>query len=57
VRTVDFIAIDYSLIASNRAGLAGAFVDREAETRGMDEVDRIRAREQGQFQVHVYYNG
>lgn len=29
---------------NHRAGFAGAFVDREAETRGMDFIDRERAK-------------
>jgi hypothetical protein len=28
----------------SRAGFAGAFIDREAETRGMDFIDRERAK-------------
>ena len=27
-----------------RAGLAGAFIDREVETRGLDFIDRERAK-------------
>ncbi|KAI6122195.1 hypothetical protein EDD16DRAFT_1572679 [Pisolithus croceorrhizus] len=33
------------------AGLAGAFVDREVETRGLDYVDRERAKRQAQQHV------
>ncbi|KAF8607007.1 putative phosphoglycerate mutase family protein, partial [Ceratobasidium sp. AG-I] len=30
------------------AGFAGAFVDREVETRGLDFIDRERAKRQGE---------
>lgn len=33
------------------AGLAGAFVDREVETRGLDYVDRERAKHQARQHV------
>jgi hypothetical protein len=34
----------FVLIWPSSAGFAGAFIDREAETRGMDLVDRERAK-------------
>ncbi|KAI6039815.1 hypothetical protein EDC04DRAFT_2681647 [Pisolithus marmoratus] len=34
------------------AGLAGAFVDREVETRGLDFVDRERAKHQARERVN-----
>ncbi|KAI5998753.1 hypothetical protein EDD15DRAFT_2241525 [Pisolithus albus] len=43
------------------AGLAGAFVDREVETRGLDYIDKERARRQArehideQFTENIYY--
>ncbi|KAG8743511.1 hypothetical protein FRC10_011902 [Ceratobasidium sp. 414] len=33
------------------AGFAGAFVDREVETRGLDFIDRERAKRQAQAQA------
>ncbi|KAF7965984.1 hypothetical protein HWV62_7130 [Athelia sp. TMB] len=36
------------------AGLAGAFVDREVETRGLDFVDREEAKRQARQQIDQY---
>jgi hypothetical protein len=33
------------------AGFTGAFVDREAETRGMDEFDKVKAKRAAQEQA------
>jgi hypothetical protein len=33
------------------AGLAGAFIDREVETRGLDFIDRERAKRQAQDHI------
>ncbi|KAG9079548.1 hypothetical protein FRC06_007665 [Ceratobasidium sp. 370] len=38
------------------AGLAGAFVDREVETRGLDFIDRERAKRQARQQAHQAYD-
>ncbi|RMZ80347.1 hypothetical protein DV738_g2875, partial [Chaetothyriales sp. CBS 135597] len=34
------------------AGFAGAFVDREAETKGLDFIDRERVKKQAQEQIN-----
>ena len=33
----------------HRAGFAGAFVDREVETKGLDFIDREKAKYQGEI--------
>ncbi|KGO73299.1 Protein of unknown function DUF3759 [Penicillium italicum] len=38
------------------SGFAGAFVDREVETRGLDFFDRERAKYQASEQVHNAYD-
>ncbi|OQD98964.1 hypothetical protein PENVUL_c068G08902 [Penicillium vulpinum] len=38
------------------AGFAGAFVDREVETRGLDFIDRERAKYDARQQVHDAYD-
>ncbi|KAG8882639.1 hypothetical protein FRB97_007985 [Tulasnella sp. 331] len=38
------------------AGFAGAFVDREAETRGRDAIDRAEAKKQAQEYVTNQYD-
>lgn len=38
------------------AGFAGAFVDREVETRGLDFFDKERAKYQAREQVHEAYD-
>ncbi|KOS42838.1 hypothetical protein ACN38_g6269 [Penicillium nordicum] len=38
------------------AGFAGAFVDREAETRGLDFFDKEKAKYQANEQVHDAYD-
>ncbi|KAJ5823580.1 hypothetical protein N7447_005920 [Penicillium robsamsonii] len=38
------------------AGFAGAFVDREVESRGLDFVDRERAKYDARQQVHDAYD-
>jgi hypothetical protein len=36
----------------NSAGFAGAFIDRELETRGMDFADREKAKYQARSKAH-----
>ena len=36
-----------------RAGFAGAFVDREVESKGLDFIDRERAKRDGMLQACV----
>ncbi len=38
---------------SHSAGLAGAFVDREVETRGLDFVDKEKAKYEGKHRGHA----
>ncbi|KAI0088443.1 hypothetical protein BDY19DRAFT_198827 [Irpex rosettiformis] len=38
------------------AGLAGAFIDREAETRGLDFADREKAKYEARRQAHEAYD-
>ncbi|KAI0825926.1 hypothetical protein BC629DRAFT_1434474 [Irpex lacteus] len=38
------------------AGLAGAFVDREVETRGLDFVDKEKAKYEARRQAHEAYD-
>lgn len=38
------------------AGLVGAEVDKLAETKGMDEVDKIKAREHAKKNAHEMYD-
>lgn len=38
------------------AGFAGAFVDREVETKGLDFIDREKAKRQAQQQVTQQYD-
>ncbi|CAI7572145.1 unnamed protein product [Penicillium glandicola] len=38
------------------AGFAGAFIDREVETRGLDFVDKEKAKYQARQQVHDAYD-
>lgn len=38
------------------AGLVGSQVDRLAETKGMDEIDRLRAREHAQKHAEQMYD-
>ncbi|KAF8754995.1 hypothetical protein RHS01_05715 [Rhizoctonia solani] len=39
------------LISLESAGFVGAFVDREVETRGLDAIDRARAKRHAQDQA------
>ncbi|EKM56887.1 uncharacterized protein PHACADRAFT_254254 [Phanerochaete carnosa HHB-10118-sp] len=47
---------DHSTAKELLAGFAGAFVDREVETRGLDYIDKQRAKDQAQEQVETVYN-
>lgn len=39
----------HSVVTS--AGLAGAFIDREFETKGLDFIDKEKAKRDGEFSV------
>ena len=36
-----------------RAGVAGAFIDRMVETKGLDALDRHKAKKHGELPVYV----
>lgn len=40
-----------SLLIDCRAGVAGAFIDREVETRGLDEYSKVQAKRHAQDQI------
>lgn len=45
-----------SFFEKYRSGFAGAFIDREAETRGADEWDREKLKREASQQVHDQYD-
>lgn len=48
--------VDHALAKEILAGFAGAEVDKLAETKGMDEVDKIRAKHQAKENVSNMYD-
>jgi len=47
----------HALAKEALAGIAGAFIDREVETRGLDEVSKIEARRHAQAQIQNFNAG
>lgn len=45
------ILFDLGIDDCCRAGLAGAFIDREVETRGMNFIDREKAKRHAREQI------
>ena len=48
--------VDHALAKEILAGFAGAEVDKLAETKGMDEVDKMRAKHQAKENVENMYD-
>ncbi|KAJ8698440.1 hypothetical protein PTI98_005148 [Pleurotus ostreatus] len=52
----ELIAAAASYEAAKAAGLAGAFIDRIVETKGLDFLDQEKAKRQARDQVHESYD-
>jgi len=47
---------DHAFAKEALAGLAGAFIDHEVETRGLNEVDKLKAKHEAKKKVHQDYD-